>query len=89
MVVEAKTVTLKGSATETVTFTTSEAAAGTYSVDVNGLAGKFVVKAPAVPVPVPAPKPTNWWFIGGIIVAYMALTAGIWWIIRRRRITGA
>ncbi len=45
-------VTLAGAASQKVTFTTVKDAAGTYAVNIDGLSGTFVVKAPPVP-----PKP--------------------------------
>jgi len=53
--VATKDVTLVGGASQRVTFTTSEDAAGTYAVKVNYQSGTFTVKVPPVP-PVP-PKP--------------------------------
>ncbi|MFC1939781.1 Ig-like domain-containing protein [Chloroflexota bacterium] len=55
--VETKTGTLAGGKSQQVTFTTSKNTAGTYSVDVNGLAGKFTVKA-APPTPSQPPAVT-------------------------------
>ena len=50
-VVATKEVTLASGASQKVTFTTSQDVAKTYSVSVNGLAGSFVVKPPALPAP--------------------------------------
>ncbi|MFQ5996578.1 MAG: helix-turn-helix domain-containing protein [Dehalococcoidales bacterium] len=71
--VSTKKVTLDGHASEKVTFTTVQGAAGTYAVNVDGLSGTFTVKpaptepvvikqppappAPAPAVPAPAPAP--------------------------------
>jgi uncharacterized membrane protein len=51
--VDTKDVTLDGGASKIVIFTTTKDVAGTYTVDVNGLSGTFMVEAPPVP-PVPA-----------------------------------
>jgi hypothetical protein len=48
VVVATKEVTLIGGASQEVTFTTTKDVAGTYTVDVNGLTGEFVVRSPAV-----------------------------------------
>jgi len=60
-VVTTKTVTVAGKHTETVTFSVTAGAAGTYAVDVNGLAGTFTVKATAPPTTPPptTPPPTT------------------------------
>jgi len=42
-------VTLAGGASQTLTFTTTKDAAGTYTVNINGLSGTLTVKAPPVP----------------------------------------
>jgi hypothetical protein len=56
-----ESVTLAGGASEKVTFTTSKDIAATYTVNLNGLLGTFMVKAGP-----------NWWLIGGIIGAVVA-----------------
>jgi len=86
-------VTLIGGASETVTFTTTRDAAGTYAVSVNGLSGTFTVKAaPAPPAPTPPTptpptpaEPTNWWLIGGIIAGVIVVALVIWRVGFRRR----
>ena len=93
--VDTKEVTLAGGAGQKVTFTTSQDVAKTYSVDVYGLSGSFVVKAPAPPAPPPpvppppvSPPPTapiNWWLIGGIIAGVMAVTIVVWLTVIRQR----
>ena len=53
-------VTVPPGASQEVTFTTSKRTAGTYTVNVSGQTGKFVVKGPpaaAPPPPKPAPAP--------------------------------
>jgi len=72
---ETKEITL-ASGSETVTFTTAKSEAGTYSVDVNGLSGSFMVKE--VPLP-SAPPPTTlegvkWAILGPIIAVVVFLT---------------
>jgi hypothetical protein len=52
-----KDITLNPGASGEVTFTTTKDVAGTYSVDVNGLTGSFIVKEKVVPL-APAPPPT-------------------------------
>jgi hypothetical protein len=54
VVAQSKVVTLDGGKRQTVTFTASKDAAGTYSVSVDGLSGTFTVKEAAPPV---VPKP--------------------------------
>jgi uncharacterized protein (DUF2147 family) len=51
--VDSQTITLAGGSSQTVSFSTAQDAAGTYTVDVNGLSGSFVVKAAPTP-PAPA-----------------------------------
>lgn len=72
---ETKEITL-ASGSETVTFTTAKSEAGTYSVDVNGLSGSFMVKE--VPLP-SAPPPTTlegvkWAILGPILAVVVFLT---------------
>ena len=78
-VVEAtERVTLAGVATETVTFTVSSDAEGTHDIEVEGLAGTFVVTPSAPPSIVPLA------ITGGIV-----LLAGILiWLKRRRTQAG-
>jgi PGF-pre-PGF domain-containing protein len=83
-VVETKEVTLAGGASKTVTFITFKDKAGSYSVDVNGIAGSFKVKEAAPPVK-PPPKPINWWLIGGIIAGVLLVGFLIWWFAAPRR----
>jgi len=59
-VVETKEITLSGHTGQTVTFTTSLANAGIYSVDVNGLTGILIMKeASPTPIPTTTPTPTQ------------------------------
>jgi len=78
-VVDTKTVSLDGGASQKVTFTTAQDAAGTYSVDVDGLTGTFTVKAPLLP------EPFNWWLIGGVIAAVVVASVVVVMVVRRRR----
>ncbi len=56
VVIETKQVSLTGKSSQEVTFTTTQDAAGSYTVNVNGLSRTFTVKpAPAPPAPAPAP----------------------------------
>ena len=73
-------VTLAGGASQTVTFTTAKDAAGTYTVNIDGLSGTLVVKAP----PVEVPAPINWPLIGGIIAAVVVIALIIFFLVRRR-----
>jgi hypothetical protein len=50
-------VTLAGGDSQTVTFTTTKDIAGSYSVNVDGMSGIFMVKPPPAPAPTPTPKP--------------------------------
>lgn len=72
-----KEIIVNGGASQKVTFTIAKSQPGSYSVDINGLTGTFVVRSetpPAPPAPPPAPpaKPVNWpalWaIIGGVIM---------------------
>ena len=70
-------VALDAGASEQVSFSTARDTAGTYSVNVNGLTGAFVVKekpAPVTPVEPTPVKPIIWWLIGGIIAAVVVVT---------------
>jgi hypothetical protein len=83
-----KQVVLAAGASEPVSFTISKEAAGTYSVDVNGLTGAFGIKqepapvTPAEPMPTPA-KPISWWLIGAIIGGVVGMVL-ILLLVRRR-----
>jgi len=74
VVVATESVTLAGGASEEVTFTTLKDVAGTYAVDLNGLPGTFVVKAGL-----------NWWLIGGIIAAIVAVGLLAYFYVWRKR----
>ena len=78
IVAETREVSLVGGTSETVTFTTSQGEASTYSIEVNGLPGSFTVKEGASPLIVTAPAPPgerNWWLTRGVIIAIAAAIA--------------
>jgi hypothetical protein len=79
VVIDTKEISLAAGASEKVTFTTQAKAAGTYTVNVNGLADVFTVK-PSAPVSV-----INWWLIGGIIAGVVMLAVIIGLTVRRRQ----
>jgi len=85
---ETKEITLTGGSSETITFTTTEDKAGTYSVDVNGLSGLFTVKeAPAPPVPSPPASPStiNWVIVAPAIAVVVFVAVFFPMRLRRRR----
>jgi len=58
VVIDTKDVALAGGTSQKVTFTASKDAAGSYTVNVDGLSGTLVVKGvPPPPAPPPAPPP--------------------------------
>jgi len=80
-------VTVSAGATKKVAFTTVKGVAGSYSVEVDGLSGSFMVKKPAPPPEEVAPEvkpPINWPMVGGIIAAVVAAAAVVFFWIRRR-----
>lgn len=88
-----KSITIAAGATYEAIFITSQDAAGSYSVDVNGLTGSFKVRGaptpPAPPAPPPPPsaptvKAVNWPIIGGVIAAVIVLVSLIVLTARRR-----
>ncbi len=94
-VVEAsKEVSVAAGASQEVIFTVSKDVAKTYSVDVNGLSGTFVVRgeeptppAPPAPPSPPAPatpaQPVNWTVLWGVIGGMTAI--GVTTFVRARR----
>ena len=74
VVVDTKEVTLAGGDSETVTFTVSKDVAGTYTVTVDSLSGKFNVKAPF-----------NWWLVIGPVIGLIIIIGVIVWLVIRRR----
>lgn len=101
VVVETKEIILTRGGSQKVVFTTVKHTEGTYTVDVDGLRGSFVVKEKAPPVvkekeaPTPfVPKkppelppipPINWWLLSGIIVAVIILGVTTWFVLARHR----
>jgi hypothetical protein len=96
-VVEAtKDITLNAGASQEVTFSTVKDVAGSYSVEVNGLSGSFIVKEkPALPTtpppsaPVPTPTPPvapgiNWHLLWSIIGGVVIVGLIIFLVVRRR-----
>jgi len=92
VVEETKEITVAAGANETATFTIAKDKVGTYSVDVNGLIGSFMVKeapAPTAP-PAPAPSPTppskvNWLILGPVLGVAVFLAIFLPIRLRRRR----
>ena len=91
-----KDVTLNAGGSEEVTFTIAKDVAGSYSVDLDGLSGSFMVKekptAPALPAPSPPSppspeKPVNWPLISGVVGGLVALGLLIYFFAVRRRKT--
>ncbi len=97
-VVETQEVTLAGGASDTVTFRISEDVASTYSVNIDGLSGSFVVKplaisesgpasnpiSPATDPPLPT-QPINRLIIYGVIIALVAMGSLLFFLVRRSR----
>ena len=63
-----RSVTLEAGASEVATFTIAKDIAGTYTVTIDDLSETFVVSVPPEP-----PELINWWLVGGIIAASIAL----------------
>lgn len=59
---------LDAGSTKDVSFSVTREVAGTYTVFINGLSGMFTV----LPPPAPA-KPINWFAVGGVIAAGVAV----------------
>ncbi len=77
-----------------VSFSTVKNFAGKYEVDVNGLAGSFIVREAAVgPVATtpetslltPPGKRFDWWLTGGIAAAIVVLGIVVWQVVIRRK----
>jgi hypothetical protein len=90
VVEDTKEVTIAAGASQEVKLTTSKDAAGTYTVDCNGLVGSFVVKEAGVAPPVteeapPAESQLNWPVLGGFIAAVVVvISLVIFFVVRRR-----
>lgn len=80
VVVATKEVTLAAGSSQTVIFTVGEDTAGSHTVSVDGLVGTFEVRAAPASL-----QPINWWLMGGISVAFVALVMFIWLTLIRRR----
>jgi hypothetical protein len=78
-----KDITVAGHTSQQVTFTTSKAIAGTYTVTIDGQSGTFTVKST---LPPPPTMVINWWLIGGIIAGVVVIAVLISLFIRRRAI---
>jgi hypothetical protein len=86
-----KEITLNAGASGEVTFTTAKDVAGTYSVDVDGLSGSFIVEErpeePSAPPPITPPEepgvkwPIIWGVMGGVLIVGVI----IFWIFMKRR----
>ncbi|MFH1383330.1 MAG: CARDB domain-containing protein, partial [Chloroflexota bacterium] len=79
-----KDVTLAAGKSQTVSFTTTRAEAGSYTVSIDGQTAQFTVTAPQAVTP-PKP-PTNWGLIWGIIAGVIVLGIVLWLAVFRRRI---
>jgi hypothetical protein len=86
-----RTITVAAGKSQVVTFTLVKEKAGSYTVALDGLIGRFTVVAPpetpALPTPpiTPPAKPAfNWPLIGGIIGAVVVVGLVIFFLIRRR-----
>ncbi len=84
MIEETREITLAGGR-ETVTFTTVKTKAGTYSVDVNGLHGSFMVKEVPQSQPVAPPTGVKWTILGPILAVIIFLAIFLPIRLRRRR----
>ena len=89
MIEESRELTLDAGASEEVTFTTTKSIAGTYSVEVGGLSGSFIVEEqpeePAPPPDVPVEPTINWPIIWGTMAGVLVVGVIILWIAIRRR----
>jgi len=89
-------ITLNPGGTQTVTFEVKEGTAGTYSVDVNGVTGSFVVQAKPAASPTPTQTPPvtpskpvtfNWLFAGIAVVAVVLIAVIVVWTRSRRKLS--
>ena len=83
MIEETREITLAGGS-ETVTFTTAKDEAGTYSVDVNGLHGSFMVNEAPQSTPLVLPTEVKWTILGSILAVVIFLTIFLSIRLRRR-----
>ena len=96
LVAATKKVAVSAGLSKEVTFRISEDVASTYSVNIDGLSGSFVVRPlaisesepastltpPATDTPLPA-KPVNWPVVYGVIAALVAMGALLFFLVRR------
>jgi hypothetical protein len=89
LVEDTRDIMLNAGVSEEVTFTTVKNVAGTYSVEVGGLSGSFIVEEkPEEPVPppeVPEEPTINWPIIWGTMAGVIVVGVIILWIAIRRR----
>jgi methionine-rich copper-binding protein CopC len=90
VVEEIREITLEAGASEEVTFTTVKNVAGTYSVEVGGLSGSFIVEEkpvePTTPPPTtPEESTINWPIIWGTMAGVLIVGVVILWLAIRRR----
>ncbi len=74
-----KDITVAGHTSQQVTFTTSQAIAGTYTVTIDGQSDTFTVKST-----LPPPTVINWWLISGIICGVVIIAVFVSLTVRRR-----
>ena len=74
--VDRKTITLSAGESQTLTFTVTKDAAGTYTIDVNGLTGSLVVSKPMT-------QALIWGLVGGGVCLVLVAVGVI--LVRRRR----
>jgi len=89
VVEETKEIALDAGASEEVTFTTTKNTAGTYSVEVGGLSGSFMVEEQpeetTPPPDIPEEPTINWPIIWGTMAGVLVVGVVILWIAIRRR----
>ncbi len=77
-----------------MSFSIAKSIAETYDVNINGLAGSFVVKEAVItpllepseePLPTQPVKVINWWLIGAIIAAIVVISIVTWRLVIRVR----
>jgi hypothetical protein len=89
LVEETRDLALDAGASEEVTFTTVKDVAGTYSVEVGGLSGSFIVtekpEEPTTPPEIPEEPTINWPIIWGTMAGVLVAGVIILWIAIRRR----
>ncbi|MFC2043980.1 Ig-like domain-containing protein [Chloroflexota bacterium] len=81
---ETREVTVNGGASQKVTFTTARDTAGSYTVSIAALSGKFTVKE--LPVEKPPAEGIGWWVWLIIAIVVVAVVAAVVWRVFIRRI---